>query len=509
MASLSKNSFFNFFSQIATFLSSLLLSVFLARLLGPEQMGHYSFWMWLIGTGSLLLTLGLPRALTRFIAHYHSDDEAKVKQIITRSFLFGNQIVILILVVLLTLTYFANDDQRVTYIIVIFNLAAFVLNNILGSYLAGLQKYNLLLRISLFVSPISLVMALIILMFFRNLNNLLALNFLISLASISISYYYLKDYFNFKIDKLPANIYQEISKYAFSTSLIVFLDLVLMERSEVFFLKQYSALEQVAFYSLAFGLVNRAMILIPGAISGVIMPRVASLYGDNNLELINKTYHSSTRYLILVTFPIIFAGVFLVDLVISFLYGPSYMEMVPVIRILLISGGLSAIVAAASSVLYGIGRQDFILKLGALAALLNITLDILLIPIWGAIGAAYANSAAQILGVIVGTYYLVKVKKMVFPLKETIKILIMSISSILLIYFVRLFMVFDFPFIILLTLGILYSAFYIFGLVLLRFFDQRDFDILERFVQRVPFNNFRNLMLFLLRFTSKNFKYEI
>lgn len=88
MNSLFKNSIFNFFSQIVIFLSAAVLSIFLARFLGPENMGQYSYFMWLIGTGSLIFTLGLPRSLVRFVAQFKDKKGSTVTGIISRTFIF-------------------------------------------------------------------------------------------------------------------------------------------------------------------------------------------------------------------------------------------------------------------------------------------------------------------------------------------------------------------------------------------------------------------------------------
>lgn len=489
MSSLSKHSFFNFFSQVTVFLTSLILSVFLARMLGPEQMGQYSYFMWLIGSGALLLTLGIPRSLIKFVSQ--TGDKSKITQIISQVLVFEIKILLLISPVLFIASFFV-EGEKIIYLIIIATLFVSVANFILGSGLQGLQKYSLLLRINLLLAPISLILTLVVLFFNKNLTNLLITNLLVLIISTVISFFYLRRYFNFKTAPLPNALYVNFKKYALVTSLIVFVDLILMERSEVFFLKSFSTLEQLAFYSIAFGLVSKVMALIPGAISGVIMPRVSYYHSEKNIEAIKQIYFSSSRYLVLITLPIIFAGLALVDLPVQIFYGRDYLPVIPVIQVLLISGGLSAVVAAAASVLYGTGGQGFILRLGIIAAAFNIIFDIVLIPTWGAIGAAFANSIAQIIGVIVGTYYLVRVKKMPFPFKESFKILIVSFIAAFLTYLLK-------PFInnfsinlicsllVLLTLLLFYIIFYVLGLISLKFFDQKDLEILRKITKRIPF----------------------
>lgn len=486
MRSLFNNSVFNFLSQIIIFFFSAMVSIILARILGPEQMGQLSYWIWIIGTIGLLFTLGIPKSLISFIAYYKSKNEKIVQSLISRTFIYQAKLLFLLTALALVFIFIAGGNLAITYSIIACSLFMYVLNSILLSALSGLQKYNLLLKINLFTSPLSFAFSLFILLFYRNLNNLLFANLIIVTISLLISAYYLRDYFKFSAKSIPAKVFSEMKKYTISISAIVFLDLILMERSEIFFLKQFSSFEQVAYYSLGFGLVGRVMTLIPGAVSGVIMPKIAWLHGNEDPESIKLTYYSSTRYLILITFPIIFAGMALIDMPVKMFFGREYLSLVPVISILLVSGGLSAVVASGAAVLYGTGRQNFILKLAAFAASVNILLDILLIPFWGAVGAASANAIAQITGVISGTFYLVQIKKMPFPWADGLKVFLAGMGAAFVVYITKIYLS-DFSisvrFIILSTL---YIIFYLVVLYLSKFFNSRDKDILKRLTDKMP-----------------------
>jgi O-antigen/teichoic acid export membrane protein len=482
MVSLFRSSIFNFLSQITIFLSATLLSIILARALGPSLMGEYSYYMWLISTLSIILTLGLPRTIMRFIAQSKSTLQ---DQIISRTIIFQTKVASICLLISLTWILLFGGDQKLTLFIVALTLCASALNLLITSILSGLQKFNLLFKINLLTSPLLMIISILVLLYNSNLVNLLIANLLAVSLSLIVCLYYLKKHLNFNLKPLSEKLYKEIKVPAVSISLIVFLDLILMERSEVFFLKNYSTIEQVAFYSISFGLVSRVMTLVPGAVAGVIMPKVAILHGKSETQKIKQTYFSSTRYLILISLPIILAGISLVSLLISILYGSGYAAVVPVIQILLISGGLSAVVAAAAAVLYGTGGQSFILKLAAIAAVINIILDMVFIPSYGAIGAAAANAIAQIIGVVSGTYYLIKYKNMVFPWKDTLKVLIAASVSAAQVYYLKIFFNGGNQVVFLLWLSALFVLTYVLILYLLKTFIKQDYDLLKRITDRM------------------------
>lgn len=485
MISLFRSSIFNFLSQITIFLSATVLSIILARALGPTLMGEYSYYMWLISTLSILLTLGLPRTVMRFVAQSKTGIQ---NQIISRTLIFQSKIASICLLISIAWIVLFGGDQKLALIIVALTLFASAINLFISSILSGLQKFNILFRINLLTSPLLMLISVLVLLYNNNLVNLLIANFLAIALSLTVCLYYLKEHLNFKVKPLTEKIYKEIKTPAISISLIVFLDLILMERSEIFFLKNYSTIEQVAFYSISFGLVSRVMTLIPGAVSGVIMPKIAKLHGKSETVGIAKTYFNSTRYLMLITFPVMFAGIALISLLINLLYGENYSTIIPVIQILLVSGGLSAIVAAAAAVLYGTGGQSFILKLAAIAAVINIVLDMIFIPYYGAVGAATANAIAQIIGVISGTFYLVNNKKMHFPWKDLLKILIASIISAAQVYFLKVFFNEGNQVIFLIWLSSLFTLTYVLILYLLKTFIKQDYDLLKRITQKIGLN---------------------
>src|SRR5262249_54081439 len=79
----------------------------------------------------------------------------------------------------------------------------------------------------------------------------------------------------------------------------------------------------------------------------------------------------------------------------------------------------TSIGVVVSPLLYGTEKQGFIAKYGTVVAVLNIALDLALIPKHGALGAAAANCAAQIAGVVGGTFYAIRHTRTSFPWKCT------------------------------------------------------------------------------------------
>jgi O-antigen/teichoic acid export membrane protein len=82
-------------------------------------------------------------------------------------------------------------------------------------------------------------------------------------------------------------------------------------------------------------------------------------------------------------------------MIIGVLYGPGFMPAAVVLQILLLSVIFSVLGQASQSALLGAEAHGRLLKTGLLAAALSVGLDLVLIPRWGATGAAVANTTVQ------------------------------------------------------------------------------------------------------------------
>jgi len=117
--------------------------------------------------------------------------------------------------------------------------------------------------------------------------------------------------------------------------------------------------------------------------------------------------------------PLCVLGVVVAKPVVQLLYGSSFLPLVVPLQILILSLALTSIGGVGSPLLVGTGKQSFIAKYGTFVAVLNLTLDFILIPRHGALGAAVANCTAQIVGALGGTFYVIRYVRTKFPWRTT------------------------------------------------------------------------------------------
>jgi O-antigen/teichoic acid export membrane protein len=177
-------------------------------------------------------------------------------------------------------------------------------------------------------------------------------------------------------------------------------------------LKKMSSLEEVGYYSLATQIAEQLW-HIPYAIETIILSRSANTK-DN--KFVNKTVASIFRVSLLIgvvgCILLFFVSPFLIPLI----FGSEYVQSVPLIQAIL--PGILMLVAfrILNSRLIGMGKPQNAIWTFLPALLLNIGLNLLWIPKYGALGSAWATNVSYGAGSLV--FIFLYAKKIKMPLLE-------------------------------------------------------------------------------------------
>jgi O-antigen/teichoic acid export membrane protein len=195
-----------------------------------------------------------------------------------------------------------------------------------------------------------------------------------------------------------------VVRFAAIASINIFISLVVYQRTEVFFLAHYSTDTEIALYSIPFAAVA-ALILVPRAIGLTLAPAIATLWGGGEVERIRSGLSRSLRIVVLLNTVVTALAAALMPAAIKLAYGSAFSRSGPVALIMLATVPFVPLSALSMSLLVGIGRQWAITIVGIAATVVDLILDWTLIPRYGAIGAAIANTGAQLTGSIPLAFY--------------------------------------------------------------------------------------------------------
>ena len=173
---------------------------------------------------------------------------------------------------------------------------------------------------------------------------------------------------------------------------------LLIYNSDLIFLRFFRGREEVGLYAAAYTLVS--FLLNMGiAYSLSLLPtltRTAAISSDHH-----GLYHTATAHVFAVGFPIALGGSLLAAQIIKVVFGTGYGDSVAALRVLMWAIPVSLLRDVPVIALMAWGREDRILRLTALAAVLNIALNLVLIPRYGLMGAAVATVATESVRMVV------------------------------------------------------------------------------------------------------------
>jgi stage V sporulation protein B len=129
------------------------------------------------------------------------------------------------------------------------------------------------------------------------------------------------------------------------------------------------------------------------------------------MERIRSGYSRTLRLLVLVALPVAAAGLALGPELLTILFGPSFRHSGVPLRILLLPFPLIPLMNVTYSLIVGLGKMKFPLVAGVASAIINVTLDFILIPRYQVNGAAIANATAQGVTAVVILLYGVRLAK--------------------------------------------------------------------------------------------------
>lgn len=146
---------------------------------------------------------------------------------------------------------------------------------------------------------------------------------------------------------------------------------------------------EVGIYSAAYNL-TIALIFIPTIYITAIFPSLSKFY-VNSMESLKFAYRKSLLYVSVGALPITIILFFLSEEIIPFLYGREFYNSALVLKIIAITIFFRFVTFINAITIISIDKQKQRLYSQAITAILNIILNLILIPAYGFIGAAIAT----------------------------------------------------------------------------------------------------------------------
>jgi O-antigen/teichoic acid export membrane protein len=181
--------------------------------------------------------------------------------------------------------------------------------------------------------------------------------------------------------------------------------------------------------------------------------------------------------------PLAAAGIALARPIILLVYGADYAPAIVIMQVLFIPFATLGISHSALSVIYGLNQPVYVLKVGAVLAILVVGLNLWLIPQFGIMGAAIAVSVPRLVALPSYVRFVSKKLQVSWPIGDTIRIAVASIALGLVLFVLQYFLDIIASLVLAIPAGILV---YVTALLSLHTVDSRDIKILRQVQNSVP-----------------------
>jgi O-antigen/teichoic acid export membrane protein len=137
--------------------------------------------------------------------------------------------------------------------------------------------------------------------------------------------------------------------------------------------------------------------MIPGNFIPLYLPSASRLFAKGDTAGINHLFWETSLWMSVLAFPIFLATACFAQPLTIFLYGARYAPSAPILAILSLGYFINAIFHCNVVTLKVLGKIRLMVILNIATPIIIVVFNLLLIPRYGAIGAAVATSAALII----------------------------------------------------------------------------------------------------------------
>jgi len=150
---------------------------------------------------------------------------------------------------------------------------------------------------------------------------------------------------------------------------------------------------EVGLYNVSFPLAHFVVYPLT-AVLIVYQPVMSRLYGQDLVREVGRTFTVISKWVFFASLPLSLAFFLFPEAALGFMFGEGYIEAAGALRILSLGWVLSNLMGPNGGTLIAMGRSIFMMWAILAIALINVILNIVLIPTQGIEGAAIASAAA-------------------------------------------------------------------------------------------------------------------
>jgi O-antigen/teichoic acid export membrane protein len=388
---IAKNTAVLFLSNLIGKLFGFLFVIYTARFLGAEGFGHLSFALALAGLFALFPDWGLNSLAIREMAR----EKSKAKKYLENLLLLKAALWVLTMGAIAVTVHLMGYPPEVADLIYLISLSL-VFVSLASSFNSVFQAHEKMEYVAVGNVMSSLLVFLLGLAAVNLKMGIVAFGYVYVLSNLAVLFYsYLVSSLKFVRPEIDIDwCFSKavmVSAFPFFLSAIFSVIAFRVDMVMISFMKGDMA---VGWYSAAYRLLDTSMVL-PSIFVVSIYPLVSRLFAasDNSLRV---SYEKSFKYLITLAIPFAVGTTILAQKIISLLYPEGFENSVIALQIIVWTAPLIFSTYLFGTMMASMGQQRALTKVFFLAMVLNIGLNLILIPTYSFVGAGVATVLTEL-----------------------------------------------------------------------------------------------------------------
>ncbi len=392
-----RNFIFMGLEVVITLACTLLTTVAIARVIGPTRLGYFNLVLWLTTITCSVGSLGIPLTTFKYMGEFLGGGQKELARAVFFYNLWAQTAIASALMAVSMVAVFTvvDPEYRVCSALLVLSMVPNMITFVPSQANTAAENAALNTRGAFVGAVVYVIGVAVSLLLGWNLIGIAAGVLLYRTAELAVKIVpVLKSMKTVPRVPLPAEIRKRMFTFSGLSTGLMILQIVIWDRSDIVFLKLLQPdIRQLAFFSVCFSVADRLM-RVPQTFANALSATQLAEYGRDKDRLFKMTSQAST-YVLMGTLPILIGIACVGGPFVRVMYGPQYLPAIPVFIVVALFSIPKAILTPAQTLLYSAEDMGFILKWGCVAAVINVLLDVALIPSHGAIGAAWANGIAQ------------------------------------------------------------------------------------------------------------------
>lgn len=392
-------------STYVTYGLGMLVSIVIARSLGPEDFGRYSYVVWLAGLVVVLANNGLSTSAIRFLSESLGRGVPATARRV-HGWMRRRQWACMLLVgvgfvLLVPLLVPAGWGGDKLGLFVAVTLAAGLLKAWFifdVSVAKGYGHYGIEAASTVLVSVLNIAAVLLLWWLHAGLEAYLLL-FALAGGAYALTGHLLRR----RARLIPARgavdavVLPRMRRHLYWTVLLALAWAFSNRSIETWLLNRLVGAAAVGYFAIAAALVRGGVDMLASGLATVLMPMMAHAFGAGGQARAGEIMGNAMRYFTCMGLLLAGTGALAAEPLIALLYGPAYHPVVLPLQVMFVVGGLTLAEGAFNALLSTTDNQKLRVGFVGLSLVVTAMMAVLLVPRYGLMGAVAAHACSRVL----------------------------------------------------------------------------------------------------------------